>query len=457
MHDVQNSKNRAVIAIPRRREKQSPFFRYRYYYKDCFVVTLLAMTKEVISRGYPILSLIFIAMLSCSTPSDTGDDSFYPPAFNPTLSSSTQEIHDFLLAGNGSAQAKLVFVKKIIKNNSSLHTLCYIDFSEDNDTPVVHTIPAAEGAQVPVISPDGNWVVFAKGNGMTEAGAPPADKSSAYLCRLEDNATPVLLAADSAFEPRFVQNADTLTVIFPTNARDFAWCGFGRTMKIGIDVSGATPVPGTPQTLFTTAAFTGGLSWDNRYLCGGGGNVGMVDITIGSSAGDTACDFPQACNVSISASRIFTNTVMYLTAAGSHPEINGGRQWETWQVILVGNTDRDVVKGFFYPDSASLKFPVETDPPSFTNARWHHCEWSNHPYFAAATLNINRYFTGHNTTEYQERIYCINLKDSTYLEIVRPDTITNSGIEGDYSGFHWPWLWVETDSGFVEDAAWLSP
>ena len=403
------------------------------------------------------ISLLLFCMVLCNKPTGPADEIDDPQGFNPVLSSSTQEIRDFLLRGNGSTNAKLVFVKKIRAKNTNFYTLLYIDFSENNDTPVVHTIAAAQGAQVPVISPDGEWAVFAKGSGITEAGAPPVSKSSAYLCKIEENASPVLLVADSAFEPRFIQNSDTLTVISPTKASNFAWCGIGKTMQLKINLSGSAPVFGKPEVLFSTAGFTGGLSFNGQYLCGGGGNVGMVDMTSGNSAGDTVTDFAQACNASISSSQYFTNTVLYLTTAGSHPNINGGKMWDSWQAILINDITKNVLKGFLCPDSASVKFPIETDPPSFKNTRWHHCEWSNHPYFAVATLNVNHTFSGPITTEYQERIYLINLKDSTYLEVLHADTIKNSGIEGDNSGYHWPWLWVEIPPSFQEDPVWLSP
>lgn len=411
--------------------------------------------EKIFSLLHACCFLVCTLFFFCTDQTGTDDDDNGPDGFNPVLSSSSQEIHDFLLAANGSTQAKLVFVKKIIESGTSYYSLCYIDFSENTDTPTVHTITAAKGAQVPVISPDGNWVVFAKGNLITEAGAPAASKSSAYLCRLKEDASPVLLVEDSAFEPRFIQNTATLTVIFPSKAQNYAWNGIGKTMKIEIDVSGSSPKIGKPEVLFPTAGFTGGLSWDSSYLCGGGGNIGMLDLKSGKTTGDTASGFQQACNASISSSRIFSNTLMYLTTPASHPDINGGTPWDKWQAILINNNLKEVIKGFITP--TQFKIPIDTSTSSFRIARWHHCEWSNHPYFASATVNIRRTYTGGNPSEYQERLYIINLKDSVYLEVLRPDTIIYSGISEDNSGYHWPWLWVEIPSTFTEDPAWLKP
>jgi len=112
---------------------------------------MLLNKKSVV---FSVVSLSILFILSCDKPTDPTDDD-EPTGFDPILTSSTQQIQDFLAKGNGSTKAKLVFVKKIIEEGAFFNNLYYIDFSEVNDTPVVHTIAAAKGAQVPVISPDG--------------------------------------------------------------------------------------------------------------------------------------------------------------------------------------------------------------------------------------------------------------------------------------------------------------
>jgi hypothetical protein len=110
-----------------------------------------------------------------------------------------------------------------------------------------------------------------------------------------------------------------------------------------------------------------------------------------------------------------------------------------------------------YPDPAARLVPLETDPPSFSRAKWHHSEWSNHPYFGVATLNADRYFKSGNgfiNTGFQERIYLINLKDSSYLEVLRPDKVAYTGRE--FGGFYWPGLWVQVLDGFIESPTWLN-
>jgi hypothetical protein len=157
----------------------------------------------------------------------------------------------------------------------------------------------------------------------------------------------------------------------------------------------------------------------------------------------------------------FTNTMMYLTMSVTGtipPHINNGKPWGTWEVILINNALKRTLKGYTRPDSASFKFPIETNPPSFTKAKWHHCEWSNHPYFAAAAINAERYFSFNGewvNTYYQERIYLINLKDSSYLEVMRLKTIAYDSVPDDNSGLHWPYLWVQKPANFTESTQWM--
>jgi hypothetical protein len=376
-------------------------------------------------------------------------------AFVPAFSATSAEVRDFLAAGKGGGKAKLVYIDR----TRSSGELCYVDFSETG-TPAIHVIAAAKNPEVPVISPDGNWVVYASGTG-TEAGSPPGTRSSVYLVKMEEAAQPVLVAADSACEPRFVQNPDArMTIVYPTQCPDLAWEKHGRTLEVEVDVSGAVPVPGTPKVLWIAGGYTGGLSWDGRYACGGGAHVAMLDLQGEKGRPDTlSYNMIQSCNASISSSRVHTNTMMYLNTEGSHPAINGGKKWGEWQTILISDAAKHLMKGFTYP--ASFKFPVETDPPSLSSVKWHHSEWSNHPHFATATLNVDRYFksaAGYENTGFQERIYLLNLKDSTYLEVLRPDAIQKpSGGSADVSGFFWPWLWVEVPAGFAETPGWLSP
>lgn len=375
--------------------------------------------------------------------------------FSPVFSSSPARVMDFLAEGGGGTRAKLVYVDR----TGEPDRLAFVDFSDPAGT--VKVIAAAARPAVPVISPDGGWVVYASGEG-AEAGSPVSARSSVYLVRLAEDAVPILVAADSACEPRFVQDVGTgsgkFSIIYSTLAPNLAWEGFGKTMQVDVDLAGASPSVGAPRVLVDHGSYTGGLSWDGRYLTGGGGHVAMLDRQGDKGRPDTlSYDMIQSCNASISSSRVFTDHVMYLNTEGSSDRIEGGAPWGEWQAILVSDHAGNLVRGYSIPKA--FGHPLETAPEkSLTKWKWHHNEWSNHPHFAAATVNAERYFKAgdaYANTLYQERIYAINLRDSTYLEIIRPDRIAFGGKNVDVSGFYWPWLWVEVPEGFAESGDWL--
>jgi hypothetical protein len=395
-----------------------------------------------------------LAVVRCDNGVQDKEPSTGKRSFTPTFSATSAEVREFLSKGQGGVNAKLVYIDRTRPEEQ----LCYIDFSEAAASPAIHVIAAAKDPEVPVISPDGKWVVYASGTG-TEAGSAPGTNSSVYLVKMEEAAQPVLIAADSACEPRFVQNpADgRLTVVYSTQSPNLGWEGHGRTMESEVDVSGNAPVPGTPKVLCASGSYTGGLSYDGRYLCGGGGHIAMLDMQGAKGRPDTlSYDMIQSCNASITSSRVRTNAMMYLNTQGSAAAINGGKKWGEWQTILISDNAKHLLKGYTYP--AAFTYPVETVTPSVSAIKWHHCEWSNHPHFATATLNVERYFksaSGYDNTAMQERIYLINLKDSAYLEVLRPDAVKSAGGTYDVSGFYWPWLWVEVPAGFEENKDWL--
>lgn len=401
--------------------------------------------------GGCLLAALALLLVHCTDPEE--DSGIQARVFQTAFSSTTAEIREFLAKGQGGAGARLTYVDRTRKDG----VLCFLDFTEKSQYPAVHAIPAAKDAKVPVISPDGEWIVYAVGNG-AEAGSPVGMRSSVYLVRMKEDAQPLLVAADSACEPRFVQNAaGKLEIIYTTLAPDLAWEGIGKTMKVHVDISGPAPLIGAAQVLYADGSYTGGLSWDGRFLCGGGGHVAMLELGGAKKRPDTlSLGLIQSCNASISSSREFTNTMMYLNTSGVHPSLNGGKPWAEWQAILISNQAGKLVKGFMHPKT--FGFPLETEPPSLSVSKWHHSEWSNHPYFAAATLNADRYFkTGdvYSNTGFQERVYLINLRDSAYLEVLRPDGLKYTGERS--GGFYWPWLWVEVPEGFQESGDWLKP
>lgn len=390
------------------------------------------------------LALAFLSLHCTQT-----EDEASKPVFAPVLSTGGDAVKAFLAQAGGGPGAKLVYVDK----TGPVGALRFIDFSEPG-TPALRTLAAAKDPSVPVLSPDGKWVVYGVGNGC-EAGSVASQRCSVYLSALREDATPILLAQDSACEPRFVPVQGKLSVVYATQAPNFAWEGPGRTLRIDVDVGGAVPVPGAPQVV-ASGGYTGGLSADGRFLAGGGGHVAMLDLQGKARPETLSYGLIQSCNASISPSLKSTDALMYLNTNGTHPALNGGKPWGEWQVILIGDRQKRLLKGYAPPTAFAQ--PLETSPPSLSASRWHHSEWSNHPHFAVATLNADRYFKqggGYANTMFQERIYLINLKDSTYLEALRPESIAYAGKS--LGGLFWPWLWVEAPAGFQEGADWLAP
>jgi hypothetical protein len=383
--------------------------------------------------------------------------------------------------------------------------LRYIDYSGAAGAPTVQTIAAAgDEVRVPVISPDGGWVTYAVGSGAE--GHLSGGPSSAYICKLDANATPVKIA-DNAHEPRFKLNQadpNMLTVIYGTVGGEEAWTKTdpGQTMQVDIDVSSGAPSVGSPSPLFAHAAMFGGLSWDNRYLASAGGLGAMVDLQSGKTTVDTISlrfarkgsndDWPagidantvlsasqaaemnllgQTCNTSVSSSRSpYTNAMIGLDFGSSkvNPNINGGAPWGKWQIMWV----------FAYDGSVPYHLPVPTDDEDYPYAqgwptdyqhldsaidlattRWHHTEWSNHPYFATASVILKRGWGFENGTfrglERQERVYLIDLDNSSTLCLLSP-TDNNIIYEESISNLSYPGLWVEMGDGFEECANWLS-
>jgi hypothetical protein len=85
---------------------------------------------------------------------------------------------------------------------------------------------------------------------------------------------------------------------------------------------------------------------------------------------------------------------------------------------------------------------------------WEYPEWSNHPYYAAAALYVQRVFAGDETwktTDNFEALYLVDLKDSLFVRLLETtDTSLASTISMES-----PFLWVEKTPDFKEDSTWL--
>jgi hypothetical protein len=166
------------------------------------------------------------------------------------------------------------------------------------------------------------------------------------------------------------------------------------------------------------------------------------------------------CNISRSASTIFTNTMLYYdfsslvikNANCYHPLLGS---WGLHAKLFISRYDGEDMRVFDMP--ADRPLVPSDDAEGFGEAvgkEWFFPEWSNHPYYAAASLLVDRLYNKNGSwehTENNESIYLINLKDSVYVKLIESiDTSFTSK-----TSFRYPFLWIEIPNGFHEDSTWL--
>jgi hypothetical protein len=395
---------------------------------------------------------LFFALLICN---------FSYAQLKAKITASKTQINEFC----GTTNVKIVF--------GCQNELYFVDFSDS--FPQFQKINNTVSAFFPVISSDGKWITYQTGVNVEGPSSGQA-KGTIWLRRLVADATPIKIA-DTAYVPRFVQNtsADTLEIIYSTSVTcPQSLCYLdGKTLKKKI-ING---IPQSSETITENGSYYGGISWDNRYLCTawpGGPNAFMLDLQNGNGnpvpvhnirvkkQGTDIDTFITigGCNPSRSASRIFTNTMLYFDFSSSaitlakcyHPLLG---KWKEHQLLFISRYDGEDLKVFNTP-SDKILVPISSaeGKGEAVGKEWNNPEWSNHPYFAVASLLIDRLFFVSNTWEHtlnNEAIYIVNLKDSIYLKIIEStDTSYSSNIT-----FTNPFIWIEIPSDFKEDSTWL--
>jgi len=398
---------------------------------------------------------------------------------NVALIKTRQEVQAFM----GTDKVKVVFVNGNAGGNASY--IYYIDYSEA--TPIIRKMANTAGASLPVVAPNGSGVAFAKGVVGDGLVTSTTIKGSAYFSEISEAAQPVLVASDTAFVPRFVQNAATPTILYSTcmlyrSATQYPFDGCGRVAKRALTLNGTTWTAGAEQTVCASGSYYGGMSYDGRYLATGwlaGPGAFLFDSQNGSSPvrvqglhlksratnADTFIVNTGACNPSVSASRRFPNCMLYFDF-GSPPGFTDpvAGIWGVHQVLFVSRIDQEPLKAYKVMNVTTerpILAKADFDSLSIANAKgqafnleWDNPEWSNHPYYAAAALRVFRTWNDAGSwgeTQKNERIYLINLKTGAYLPIMQSsDTSKGSSID-----LRWPWVWVDTGAGFKEDSTWL--
>lgn len=367
----------------------------------------------------------------------------------------------------GTANVKVVFACQ--------DSLYFVDFSAT--TPQISKMNITGPAYLPVISSDGNWIAYQTG---TDAEFPSSDTAMAtsWIRPMAVAGTPVKVA-DTAYVPRFVQNTspDTPEIVYATSLacpQQLCYTG-GQTLKRKI----VNQVPGPADVVCSQGSYYGGLSWDNRYLntaWDGGPNAFMLDLQ-----GNTGLPQPihtmvvekdstdafttvtvGACNPSRSASRIFTNTMLYydfssaaLTAAHCFHPILG--TWGEHQLLFISRYDAQDLRVYNTPADRTI-MPVDSTKGigEAYEKEWNNPEWLNHPYYAVSGLQVDReWLVGgawkqtHNT----ESIYLVDLKDSLYVKLIESTDTANTSNSA--VSFDNPWVWVQVPDAFQEDTTWL--
>jgi hypothetical protein len=365
----------------------------------------------------------------------------------------------------GTAKVKVIFVYQ--------NAFYFVDFSAT--APQISKMDLTGAAYLPVISSDGNWIAYQTGDDKEGPSLNPI-KATAWVRELAVAGTPVKVA-DTAYVPRFKQNTspDTPEIIYSTGvACSLQACyADGQTLKKKI----VNKAPGPVEVVFDKGSYYGGLSWDNRYLntAWEGGYAFMLDLQASTGLpqpvhtmrvkkkGTNIDTFVtiQTCNPSRSASRIFTNTMLYydfssapITSAKCFHPLLG--TWGVHQLLFISRYDAEDLRVYTMPADRPI-VPVSSAKGlgEAVAKEWNNPEWSNHPYYAVASLLVDRIWSvagGWDYTYNSESIYLVNLKDSLYVKLIEStDTSYTSAIS-----FANPFLWVEVPAGFQEDTTWLA-
>jgi len=394
--------------------------------------------------GFASLTFLFASVLISSTYAQIA-----------TVTATKEQVQEFTGTGN----VKLVFINGTGADPTAF-SFCFIDYSATTSgLPSVQVITGAQGGILPTISPDGQYIVYEKGPAYDHQ--PQA--SAVYMTTFSAAAPQITVASATAYQPRFVYNTTNPTVIYGTVDGTNTWNGQGQTVKREV-VGG---VAQAEQVVWAGGSYVGGLSPDGRYLCTGFQEARMMDLNNPSVAPrrihvvtfrntatgiDTVCSL-QVCNSSTTPSTLaaYTNTMMYLDFGYpfftlSHTTAEMPAWWDIHEAFIIGNYENHVLKYYMAPEKA-----VCAESIGVSKVAWDDPEWSNHPYFAAASMHVTRKRLAGGTNN-REAVYLVDLReDQKYLRLIEAPVVGTAST----SNFMWPWVWVEKPAGFTEEAGWL--
>ncbi|MBD3419122.1 MAG: hypothetical protein GF398_03285 [Chitinivibrionales bacterium] len=135
--------------------------------------------------------------------------------------------------------------------------------------------------------------------------------------------------------------------------------------------------------------------------------------------------------------------------------------------MFISRYDGKVYK-YIDPDHADYHLVLSEDIKngrepggSVIELQWHHCEWTNHPYYAASLLKVMRRWWNpdkQGPVKWIDRltadeIVLVNLKDNNKLTLMELVDKTSPSVPND---FDFVWVWVAKPQGFIEDTTWLT-
>lgn len=441
------------------------------------------MYKKLFLVMYLCLSFIFVSCNDSETPTGVNDSSSSELNSSSNDSNSSSSDLNSSSSQNQSggdvpfegvplvalqSEVSSFFGTQAVKLVYSWNDYLYlVDYSGDEVSSI--KLKHTSEAILPMISPDGKWLLFAKG--------PKGDlvnnldmKSSAYIMELGDaDAQPIEIVTDNAFEPRFVMTSDKLEIVYATKGVWGSWAGVGETRIAEYDTT--TQSLENDRVLISSGAYVAG--YNGEYAASAGNNAILKNVT-NDTPFDTVYQISlfdasnvettgerQVCNGSIIPSLVNPGNMIGLDFGSSgktNPDINDGIRWWIHSILFVFSSDKKVIRDIMVPNSDEVSGMITSDD-SFTGYSWDDSEWSNHPYFASSGLAVTRSWEDSDGnwiesvvgSEIFENAYGIDLRDGSMIQLATTPDKTQAGS----SNLKWPMIWIEKAGDFSEASGWL--
>lgn len=259
------------------------------------------------------------------------------------------------------SSARLVFVRRA--NGSSAGTLSWVDYGEAN--PVVRSLPDADPAFHPVLSPDGRWVAW------TTAMEGSRDPGRIKIRRLSADSS-IVLETRARGIPRWWVSGDDTFLVAGASLDNLAseWASeptLARPWSGGVLADPAA-------TWSPRGAYHDGRS--GPFLYTGYRRLRRFDLRdgtektlfVGPGNGKESNDTSQVCNVS--AAPDSSGRVLFLDFGSSSPSTLVGRRYGIHEIAFLMGSSGEILRTLPVPDPF---------------LQWDHLEWSTSSQWAVAT------------------------------------------------------------------------